>query len=178
MEAQHPNRTMHPALRFIALRCAQARMLELSDVISFHNYGNPQDFLARITSLQAHGRPVWCTEYMARSRQSSTFDPLLGMMSSKSVSAFNWGLVAGRTHTIFPWSSWNSKRHVNGSTSGEDMPRPIGGGSSKASLWFHDILTPSGHPAYREEAIYIRHVIKSHAILNVMLDVHNVQFVT
>ena len=44
-----------------------------SDVISFHNYNWPERFEARIKELQPLGRPIICTEYMARGN-GSTFD--------------------------------------------------------------------------------------------------------
>jgi hypothetical protein len=37
-----------------------------SDVITFHNYGWPEEFEAKIVSLKPLGRPLICTEYMAR----------------------------------------------------------------------------------------------------------------
>lgn len=40
--------------------------IEESDVISFHNYGWPEQFEARIHELQQYHRPLICTEYMAR----------------------------------------------------------------------------------------------------------------
>ena len=40
--------------------------LENSDIISFHNYGNPQQFEDRIDELVPLGRPIICTEYLAR----------------------------------------------------------------------------------------------------------------
>ena len=38
--------------------------LEHSDVISFHNYGDPDEFEARIDELTPLGRPILCTEYL------------------------------------------------------------------------------------------------------------------
>src|SRR5439155_771781 len=37
-----------------------------SDVITFHNYGWPEEFESRIVELKPLGRPLICTEYMAR----------------------------------------------------------------------------------------------------------------
>ena len=72
--------------------------LRESDVISFHNYGWPEDFEARIKSLQPLGRPIICTEYMARGA-GSTFDGSLPIAKQYHVGAINWGLVAGKTQT-------------------------------------------------------------------------------
>jgi len=45
--------------------------IELSDVISFHNYDAPEEFEKRVRWLQAYNRPILCTEYMARPNQST-----------------------------------------------------------------------------------------------------------
>ncbi len=50
--------------------------LEQSDVVSFHNYGWPEDFEQRIHWLQSYHRPILCTEFMARP-MGSTFDVIL-----------------------------------------------------------------------------------------------------
>ncbi|MGA3034854.1 MAG: 1,4-beta-xylanase [Terracidiphilus sp.] len=47
--------------------------IEQSDVISFHNYGWPEDFEKRVEQLEQFHRPLICTEYMARGA-GSTFD--------------------------------------------------------------------------------------------------------
>ena len=49
-------------------------MLDQSDVISFHCYGQLPDMQARVAQLQRYGRPLLCTEYMSRG-SGSTFDP-------------------------------------------------------------------------------------------------------
>jgi hypothetical protein len=45
--------------------------LEESDVISFHNYDNPSIFESRIKELSRYGKPMLCTEYMARPNGST-----------------------------------------------------------------------------------------------------------
>ena len=112
----------------------ERRALALSDVISFHHYGDAPSTHARITALQQLGRPVWLTEFMARPR-GSRFDPLLALLRAHGVPAFCWGLVAGRTQTTFAWKSWGQHaRGLNESTTPDEV-------------WFHDILKPSGASA-------------------------------
>lgn len=101
--------------------------LDNSDVVSFHSYGKPADFESRITELQPLGRPILCTEYMART-QGSTIAGILPIAKRHNVGALNWGLVAGKTQTYFPWDSW-------------DHPYP-----SVPQVWFHDLLRPDGRP--------------------------------
>ena len=83
------------------------------------------------------GRPLVCSEYMARD-VNSTFDPLLGHLEREGVWAINWGLVAGRSQTFFPWGSWNT-------------PSP-----AQPDPWHHDVLHDSGAPYRAAEAAYLR----------------------
>ena len=100
--------------------------IEQSDIISFHNYGWPEDFEKHVHMLQQYKRPLLCTEYMARGA-GSTFDTILPIASREHVGAINWGFVAGKTQTYFPWDSWKHP-YV------EDPP----------TVWFHDIFHPDG----------------------------------
>jgi hypothetical protein len=114
-------------------------MLEQSDVISFHNYKPLNELAHDVESLQRYGRPILCTEYMARPT-GSRFDLILGYLKSKRVSAYNWGFVAGKTQTIYPWDSWRS-------------PYP-----AEPSVWFHDIFRADGSAYDSSEISYIREV--------------------
>ena len=79
--------------------------LQNSDIITFHNYSWPENFERRVVWLEKQHRPIICTEYMARSA-GSTFDGVLPIAKKHHVGAINWGLVAGKTQTNFPWESW------------------------------------------------------------------------
>ena len=83
---------------------AQIQMEE-SDVISFHNYGWPEEFEQKLKQLQQFHRPLICTEYMARGA-GSLFDTVLPVAHKYRVGAINWGLVAGKSQTYLPWDSW------------------------------------------------------------------------
>lgn len=98
-------------------------ILARSDVISFHCYEPRQRLAAVIEGLSSHGRPLLCTEWLARSA-GSTVD-LLQIFKDFGVGAINWGLVDGRTQTRFPWRSWTEP--VN-----DDEP------------WFHELLHADG----------------------------------
>ncbi|WP_254061774.1 1,4-beta-xylanase [Granulicella sp. L60] len=109
-----------------------------SDVITFHNYGWPEEFEARIKELQAQHRPIICTEYMARGA-GSTFDGSLPIAKKYHVGAINWGLVAGKTQTYLPWDSWQ-RPYV--------LQQP--------AVWFHDVFRQDGTPYRQHEADLIR----------------------
>jgi hypothetical protein len=109
-----------------------------SDVISFHNYGWPEEFEARIKELQPLGRPILCTEYMARGA-GSTFDNDLPVAKKYHVAAINWGLVAGKTQTYYPWDSW-------------ERPYTL----SQPTVWFHEVFRQDDTPYRQHEVDLIR----------------------
>jgi len=110
--------------------------IENSDIISFHNYGWPEQFEAAIKDLEQYHRPILCTEYMARGA-GSLFDLDLPIAKKYHVGAINWGFVAGKTQTYLPWDSWQ-------------RPYVL----TQPTIWFHDIFQPDGTP-YREREIEI-----------------------
>jgi hypothetical protein len=101
--------------------------LDNSDVITFHSYAKPAEFEARIGELTPLGRPILCTEYLARPT-GSTIEGILPIAKVHNVGAYNWGLVAGKTQTYLPWDTW-------------DRPDP-----TEPKLWFSDLLQPDGRP--------------------------------
>ncbi len=111
--------------------------LDNSDVITFHSYDEPADFEARIAELEPLGRPILCTEYLARSL-GSTVEGILPIAKAHNVGAINWGLVAGKTQTYFPWDSW-------------EHPYP-----APPDVWFHDLLGADGRPYRESESQTIR----------------------
>lgn len=74
----------------------QKTQMDHSDVISFHSYEDAAKTQQAINNFQEYGegRPVICTEYMARA-QNSTFQPHMQIMKDANVIAINWGLVSG-----------------------------------------------------------------------------------
>lgn len=117
--------------------------LENSDIISFHHYEFPEDLEKRLNWLKtlADGRPFLCTEYMAR--PNSTFETDLPILKENGVGAINWGLVSGKTQTIYPWASWD-----------DESPRP------EPEQWFHDILRQDGTPFSEDEVLFIKAMTK------------------
>lgn len=111
--------------------------LDNSDVITFHCYAKPATFESRINELAPLGRPMLCTEYMARTL-GSTVDGVLPVAKRYNVGAINWGFVAGKTQTYFPWDSW-------------DHPY-----KSIPKVWFHDLVRPDGRPFQNTEIQTIR----------------------
>lgn len=100
--------------------------LENSDVITYHNYSDRLTHKQWIDSLRSFGRPLICTEYMARTR-NSLFKDILPLLKEENIGAYNWGLVAGKSNTIYAW----------------DKPMPDG---REPEVWFHDIFRKDGTP--------------------------------
>jgi hypothetical protein len=116
--------------------------LEASDVISFHRYADGAATKKSAEELERFGRPIICTEYMARGPINSTFDAVLPIFKEKKIAAYNWGFVAGRSQTYFPWDSWQS-------------PYP-----PEPPIWFHDIFRRNGEPYRKEEVKLIKSLAK------------------
>jgi hypothetical protein len=112
--------------------------LRESDIITFHNYSWPESFKAEIAWLRRFHRPVICTEYMARS-VGSTFDTILPIAKQERVGAINWGFVAGKTQTYYPWESWEHPYILR-----------------KPPVWFHEVLRGDGTPYRQAEVDLIR----------------------
>ena len=110
--------------------------VENSDIITYHNYEGPEKHQAAIDTLKTLGRPMVCTEYMAR-RNNSLFTNIMPILYKENIGAINWGLVAGKSNTKYAW----------------DEPIPDG---SEPPLWFHEIFRPDGTPYKQEEVDLIK----------------------
>lgn len=105
---------------------ASTALLAQADVITFHAYSDITGTADVIDDLrEVSDRPLICTEYMARTL-GSRFETHLPLFRDERVGAIHWGLVSGKTQTIYPWIS------------DEGAPEP--------EIWFHDVFRPDGTP--------------------------------
>jgi hypothetical protein len=109
--------------------------LSNSDIITFHDYHDATHPGEQIRRLKEHGRPLICTEYMARTN-GSFFKTSLPVFKRETVGCINWGLVDGKTQTKYPWGSKE--------------------GSTEPELWFHEIFHRDGTPYRKDEVDLIR----------------------
>jgi len=109
-----------------------AWQIDHSDIISFHAYTDLEKTKSMTEPLFAYGRPVVCTEYMARTAGSKLQD-ILPYFKEKKVDAYQWGLVAGKTQTQYPWESWKQTF------------------TEEPKIWFHELFHKDGKPFDREE---------------------------
>jgi hypothetical protein len=112
--------------------------IDLSDVITFHNYDSPTEFEKRINWLKRYNRPLICTEYMARGNGSFFFGSMpVGKVHN--VGMINWGFVQGKTQTHLPWDSWQ-RPYID----------------REPAIWFHEVFRNDGKPYMVEEVEFIR----------------------
>lgn len=114
--------------------------LALSDIVTFHAYCDAASAARFIDHLAQLGRPMLCTEWMARPVGSRIADQL-PLFHDRGVGCFQWGLVQGRTQTHLPWPAALVAQH---------------GGQADRSVWFHDILERDGTPYDPAETALIR----------------------
>ena len=108
-----------------------------SDVISFHSYSGPEETEKMLAGLKKYNRPIMCTEYMARSN-NSTFEGILPVFHKSKVAAYHWGLFSGKSQTIYPWSSWEKTF------------------TAEPKLWHHDVFRNDGTPFDSKETELIK----------------------
>ncbi len=116
-------------------------ILKHSDIVTFHHYADAKTTADRCSMIleKANGRPVICTEYMAR-HFKSTFADILPILKEKNIGAINWGLVSGKTQTIYPWDSYNKE--------------------DRYKLPFHDIFEKDGSFLVPEEEQVFKNILK------------------
>jgi hypothetical protein len=112
--------------------------VDRSEVMSFHDYNWPEQFDKRAKQMLSYGRPVLCTEYMARGN-GSTFDGSLPLGKKHNIAMINWGFVDGKSQTRLPWDSWKKPYTY-------DEP----------TIWFHEVFRADGKPYRQAEVDLIR----------------------
>ncbi|QCX37425.1 1,4-beta-xylanase [Aureibaculum algae] len=110
-----------------------------SDILTYHNYSDEKHHQHIINLLKSHGRPMICTEYMARTN-NSYFANILPILNSENVGAINWGLVDGKSNTKYAWNT------------------PIKDGAEPVE-WFHDVFRKDGTPYSQDEIDLIKKLI-------------------
>jgi hypothetical protein len=125
------------------LGAAEKIQIERSDIISFQNYQGPQEFEKRVKWLQAYGRPVLCTGFMARS-EGSTIEAILPIAQKYSVAALTASLVSGKRQLFLPWDSWQTP-YID----------------RQPAVWFQDIFRSNGTPYRQEEVDFMREAIRN-----------------
>jgi len=135
-QAVRPDQPLSAGLWNWGFEKLNAFQLTHSDVVTYHDYEDEAAHLRVVQLLKANGRPLICTEYMARPR-NSRFSTTLPMLKRENVGAINWGLVEGKTNTKYAW----------------DTPMASGG---EPIEWFHEVFRKDGTPYHQDEADLIK----------------------
>jgi len=142
--------------------------LAVSDVVTFHTYQSPETTKREVKMLRERtgGRPMICTEYMARTN-NNTFENHLPYFHEQNIGAINWGLVSGETQTVYSWdhpkgtdgeyyAKWRKQvREVYPWEDHLSVPEP--------ETWFHDVFRRDGTPYDASEVKLIRRLSRQPA---------------
>jgi len=109
------------------------KFADMSDIVTYHDYTNPESSKERIKILGRHNRPVICTEWLLRQNENNFFNHL-PLFTEKIAGAYNWGLIKGKTQTNLHWGSKN--------------PDP--------EIWQHDLYYADGKPYDKTEIEFIK----------------------
>lgn len=110
--------------------------IELSDIISYHDYGSLDHSVRVIEFLRQYERPMLNTEWLHRV-QFNNVATHLPLYYNNNVGVFNWGFVNGKFKGHEPWEAcW--KRYAKGE-------------KLEMTKWQHDLLRPNYRPYDPEE---------------------------
>ncbi len=111
----------------------EQKALELSDIISYHCYGNFENNIQVIENLRRYGRPLINTEWLNRITHNNVFE-MFPLFYLERIGCYNWGFVAGLYQTYEPWENlW--ARYYKGEAKDVDFTK-----------WQHDLYRPSLRP--------------------------------
>lgn len=110
--------------------------MDLSDVISFHWYGDFCSMVKFVTALKKTNRPIFCTEWLHRISGNNIFE-IFPYFFSEGIASYQWGLVASyKTQYFEPWNMlWEQYDNADKDALHLDFTK-----------WQHDLFRPSHHP--------------------------------
>jgi hypothetical protein len=121
----HPSQPLTTAVWEDFNSAMSHRMMQLSDIISFHAYDVPEMVKSKIEICRTMGRPMLCTEWLRR-QAGNTFAAILPIFAEYNVGWYHSSLVVGKIQAYMPW----------GSLKGDPMPK----------VWQHNVFWPDGKP--------------------------------
>lgn len=119
--------------------------LELSDVISFHYYGNFTETVEFVKAMKGFGRPLFCTEWLNRIKHSDVKE-VYPLFYLEKIACYCWGFVVGKTQTNEPWDDLWVQYDASGGKADYDFTK-----------WQHDLFRPSLRPYDPHEVEVITH---------------------
>lgn len=129
-------------------------VLDESDIISYHNYGNYIENVEIISKLKKLGRPIICTEWLGRVKHN-TVQEMFPLFFVEKIGCFNWRFVAGKYQTYEPWEgTWES--YYRGEPNDYDFTK-----------WFHDLYRINGRPYDPKEIDIIKRLSREADLLKI-----------
>jgi len=111
----------------------QQLAMDLSDVISYHDYSGYENSIGIISRLKKEGRPLFNTEWLHRV-QNNKVQTHLPLYWLEGVGIYNWGFVVGKSQNHEPWEAiW--KRYYSGERTDYDFTQ-----------WQHELVRPNMRP--------------------------------
>lgn len=118
-----------------------AFICENSDILSFHCYSNYAETARFARFMLQFNRPVFCSEWMARTKGSEYFS-ILPLFKKNKIGSFSYGLVNGKQQCHLPW---------NPVVDGKAVPF-----TEEPQVWFHDLFRQDGTPWDSNEIRFIQ----------------------
>lgn len=87
----------------------QRLALDLSDIISFHNYENFEEVQNCLRALEKEGRPMANTEWLHRILGNTVMDQL-PLYHDRKIGSTHWGFIAGHGQFYLPWEWLKAQR--------------------------------------------------------------------
>lgn len=120
--------------------------LELSDVITFHYYGDLIRMVEILDKLKRdYGRPVICNEWLNRIEKNDV-EVMFPLFFYDRIGCYNWGLVQGYSQTFEPHGG-----HFRWQESEPTLD---------LSRWMHDLYRYNGYAYIPKEIEIIKHFSK------------------
>jgi hypothetical protein len=111
----------------------EMRAIELSDIVSYHDYRGFDSSVQIIDVLKKFGRPMINTEWLHR-MQGNFVQTHLPLFYLEKIGIYNWGWVVGKSQTHEPWEAlWTAFEEGRGN-------------HLDFTKWQHDLVRPNLRP--------------------------------
>jgi hypothetical protein len=117
-------------------------VLDLSDVINFHHYGDPWELANIIRALKKkYGRPIIITEWLHRILNNGYLN-IFPILFLEKIGSYSYGLKAGKCQFYEPWEGIRDRTDLD------------------FKLWQHDLFRENGRPYDPKEIEVIKKLTK------------------
>lgn len=115
----------------------EQRVIDLSDIITYHYYGDYLHMKRFIERLRVYGRPLICDEWLHR-QMGSFIQTHLPLLKKENIGSYFFGFVNGKSQFNEPWEYLRKRTDMD------------------FTLWMHDIFHSDFTPYDSDEIIVIK----------------------